>query len=304
MKTKSKILNYPLIVMGFVIILINGCKKDEKNDDVTPNPTPTHINVTLVNIPAGTFTMGSPVSESGRLSDETQFQVTLSSFRMSKYEITNAQYAAFLNAKRIGSDGKYAAGAYPNETLIYPSNGTYVWGLQYINNHWAPMPGCQSFPVTCVTWYGATEFATYVGGTLPTEAQWEYACRAGSTTAFNTGDCLSDAHANYEWAYPQAGCSNADTLGPGKIQAVGTYAANAFGLHDMHGNVGEWCSDWKDAYPATAQTNPTGPDTGADRVVRSGCWFLDAKSCRSATRGCCEPFISYNCIGFRIVLPQ
>jgi hypothetical protein len=149
------------------------------------------LKIELASIPAGTFTMGSPTNEPNRDSDETQFQVTLSAFRMSKYEITNAQYAAFLNAKNIGSDGKYAAGAYPTQPLIYASSGSYNWGLNYTGGQWAPVAGYENHPVINVTWYGATEFATYVGGALPTEAQWEYAARGGTTTAFHTGACLS-----------------------------------------------------------------------------------------------------------------
>ena len=143
------------------------------------------IAIDLVSIPAGTFTMGSPSDEPNRQTNETQHQVTLSAFRMSKYEITNAQYAAFLNAKNIGSDGKYAAGANPTQALIYASSGSYDWGLHYNTNKWEPVAGYENNPVINVTWYGATEFATYIGGTLPTEAQWEYAARGNTTTALS-----------------------------------------------------------------------------------------------------------------------
>jgi len=221
---------------------------------------------------------------------------------MSKYEITNAQYAAFLNAKSIGSDGTYAAGAYPTEELIYASSANYDWGLHYSGSQWVAVAGYENYPVICVTWYGATEFATYAGGTLPTEAQWEYACRAGTTTPFHTGNCLTNLQANYYWAYPYNTCTNAVTACPAKTQAVGTYAANAYGLHDMHGNVLEWCSDWYDTYPATAQTNPTGATTGSYRVNRGGGWEDDARDCRSGDRLGGNPYINDNDIGFRVVL--
>ncbi len=264
----------------------------------------TTINIAMVNIPAGAFTMGSPTSEVNRQSDETQFQVTLSAFRMSKYEITNAQYAAFLNAKSIGSNGIYAAGAYPTQILIDVSSGSYDWGLHYSGGQWVPVVGYENHPVIEVTWYGATEFATFSGGTLPTEAQWEYACRAGTATPFNTGACLTNAQANYYWAIPYNTCTNTNTTYPGRTQAVGSYAPNAFGLYDMHGNVFEWCSDTYGTYPTTAQTNPTGATTGSDRVNRGGCWNYNAQICRSADRRNSAPDYSSNLIGFRLVLPQ
>lgn len=250
-------------------------------------------------IPAGSFTMGSPLTEVNRNTDETQYQVTLSAFRMSKYEITNAQYAAFLNAKSIGSNGLYAAGAYPTQTLIYSNTS---WGLTYSGSQWVPVAGYENAPVINVTWYGATEYATYIGGTLPTEAQWEYACRAGTTTPFNTGALLTNLQANYNWASPYVAGTNTVTTYPGKTQTVGTYAANAYGLYDMHGNVWEWCSDWYGTYPTTAQNNPIGAASGSYRVFRGGGWYNYAQDCRSAYRVSSYPSFNYDGIGFRLVL--
>lgn len=260
------------------------------------------VNLQLVNIPAGAFTMGSPLDEVNRNTAEIQYSVTLSAFRMSKYEITNAQYAAFLNMKGIGSDGKYAAGAYPTQALIYANLGSPNIGLRYTASQWIPVAGSENNPVVNVTWYGATEFATYAGGTLPTEAQWEYACRAGTFTPFNTGNFLTNLQANYDWELPYNGGINTVTTSPGRTQAVGTYPANAYGLHDMHGNVWEWCSDWYGTYPTTAQTNPTGSSTGSNRVYRGGGWSSYARGCRSAFRGASYPDASNNSIGFRVVL--
>ncbi len=263
---------------------------------VVENPA---SSIQTVLIPAGTFTMGSPASEVNRRSDETQYPVTLSAYRMSKYEITNTQYAAFLNAKSIGSDGIWAAApVYPTQALIYANTS---WGLTYSGSQWVPVTGFEDAPVIYVTWYGATEYATYIGGTLPTEAQWEYACRAGTTTPFNTGNFLTNLQANYNWEYLYNGGTNTVTTYPGKTQDVGTYAPNAYGLYDMHGNVWEWCADWYGTYPTTAQTNPTGATTGSIRVIRGGSWFSNARYCRSAFRNSSYPSSYSNNIGFRVV---
>ena len=297
MKT-PKILGFLLLIFIYMIISVpfQSCESDDKDEDDICN-----INIETVNIPAGTISMKG----SG--------QMTLSAFKMSKYEITNAQYAAFLNTKRIGSNGKYKAGAYPKEALIYTSIDHSDWGLQYTDGQWVPETGYENHPVIFVTWYGATEFATYVGGRLPTEAEWEYACRAGTTTPFNTGDCLSNEQANYLWAYPYGTCTNTNTASLGTTQAVGSYAPNAYGLYDMHGNVHEWCNDWwYNAFPAYAQTNPTGPLSGSCRVYRGGSWERRAAECQSSERyrntpnfnGDHGPGRGRGILGFRPVLPQ
>lgn len=252
-------------------------------------------------IPAGTFTMGSPLTEVDRGSDETQHQVTLSAYRMTKYEITNAQYAAFLNAKNIASNGLYTAGAYPTQALIYSSLGSYDFGLHYANSQWIPVAGYESYPVIDVTWYGAAEYATYMGGTLPTEAQWEYACRAGTTTPFSTGSCLTNTDANYLWSNPYSTCTNTVTTPLRKTQPIGSYAPNTYGLYDMHGNMWEWCSDWYDTYPTSAQPNPTGATTGSYRVLRGGSWSYIPLYCRSAFRFSHDPNYYIGSIGFRVV---
>ena len=262
---------------------------------VVENPA---SSIQTVLIPAGMFLMGSPESEVNRYTNETQYPVTLTAFRMSKYEITNAQYAAFLNAKSIGSNGIYATAGYGTQNLIY----AHCWGLTYSGTQWVPVTGYENAPVINVTWYGATEYATYIGGTLPTEAQWEYACRAGTTTPFNTGNFLTNLQANYNWEYPYNGGTNTVTNSPRKTQTVGTYAPNAYGLYDMHGNVWEWCADRYGTYPTTAQTNPTGTTTGSSRVIRGGCWSDYAQNCRSACRYSTGPYNHGSIIGFRVVL--
>jgi formylglycine-generating enzyme required for sulfatase activity len=209
-------------------------------------------------IPAGSFLMGSNLKEINRVSDETQHRVTLTGFKMSKYEVTFEQYDAFCEATNREQP---------------PDEG---WGR---GQH----------PVINVSWDDATDYATWMGCRLPTEAEWEYACRAGSTSSFNTGKSLSTNQAKIEG---------------NETNEVGSFAANAWGLFDMHGNVSEWCSDWYGAYPGTAQTNPKGPKTGTGRVYRGGSWGDGANRSRAAYRSNSHPENSYSNLGFRLVLPE
>jgi len=255
------------------------------------------LNIETALIPAGTFTMGSPTTEPQRNIEETQHQVTLSAYRMSTYETSNAQFAEFLNAKSIGSNGLYALGAFPTQALII-DDATH--GLILSGTQWQPVAGKENFPVVRVTWFGATEFATYAGGRLPTEAEWEYACRGNTTSAFSTGACLNNTQANYRWDLPLTGCSNTSTAFPNQTQAINSYSPNSFVLYNMHGNVWEWCSDLNGPYSTAAQTNPTGASTGTNRVIRGGSWSNDAESCRSANRDSKTPGSNFNSFGFRL----
>ncbi len=252
-------------------------------------------------IPAGAFTMGSPLTEVNHEIDEVEHQVTISAFRMSKYEITNAQFATFLNLKGVGSSGICSTGNYQSQPLIFPSTGSYDFGLHFNGLQWVPVATYENNPVTNVTWYGAAEFANFAGGRLPTEAEWEYACRANTTTPFNTGVCLNFTQANYTWIYPYNTCTNNITNSPAKTQVVDSYTSNAFGLNNMHGNVWEWVSDWYGAYPTTPQTNPTGPTSGTYKILRGGSFGDYARFCRSAFHLNFYPNNTQYNIGFRVV---
>ena len=225
----------------------------------SPKPKTSKPEIEWVSIPAGTFTMGSPASEVDREDNESpRHQVTLSAFKMSRYEITFAQYDAFCNA--TGHKKPFDGG----------------WGR-----------GNQ--PVINVSWTNATAFAEWMGCRLPTEAEWEYACRAGTTTPYNTGNTLTKEQANFHGV---------------KTMPVGSYAPNAWGLYDMHGNVWEWCSDWWGEYSSSAQNNPKGPSTGEWPVDRGGSWRFGTEYCRSASRRMDDNWLRYDCIGFRLVSSQ
>ena len=221
-----------------------------------------------VSIPAGTFMMGSPKAEAERFDDEVQHQVTLGAFNMSKYEITFGQYDKFCDA--TGRSQPFDEG----------------WGRG-------------KKPVINVSWTDAKAFAEWMGCRLPTEAEWEYATRAGSATPFYTGDCLGTGQANYNGNYPYSGCREGTLMR--KTVPIGGFEPNTWGLHDMLGNVWERCNDVYDNYPPGAQTNPKGPSKGTNRVIRGGSWYCYANYCRSAYRGNHNPDqVNYG-IGIRLV---
>jgi formylglycine-generating enzyme required for sulfatase activity len=247
--------------------------------------------IETVRIPAGTFQMGSPTTEPGWSSGEAQHPVTITQdFNMSKYEITNAQYVAFLNAKGIE-----AAGEYNGNILVRSSSYGVYWDAEH--TRWiVSNASYQNHPVTYVTWYGADEYARWAGGDLPTEAQWEYACRAGTTTPFGVGDgnSLYADQANFDgsqpYALPGGGIANYTGNEPpntylNNTAPVGSYSPNAWGLYDMHGNAAEWCSDWY----------------SGSRVLRGGGCYDSASACRSAARSTASPSSYY--YGFRVVFP-
>ena len=253
------------------------------------------LGISFVKIPAGSFSMGQkgvamPVH-----------RVTLSKgFYMSRYEITNIQYAAFLNEKGIESDGKGSVTYYKDnfdyavtemQPFIMTSTSSSDFGLHWETDKWVPAMGCDNHPVIDVSWYGAKAFADWVSGALPTEAQWEYACRAGSIDIFSFGS--ADSY-RYMWFK-----SNSD----GTTHAVGTRKPNAWGLYDMHGNVAEWCSDWYGPYESWSVTDPVGPDRESSRVLRGGSYFSDDYGCYSALRFGLPPEFDGFGVGFRVVCP-
>ena len=235
------------------------------------------VDVPLRWCPPGTFTMGSPADESGRYDDETQHRVTLTKgFWMGETPVTNGLW-------------KSVMGIYPEykEELLEAAKEA---GVEFIGDN------C---PAGSVSWNDCQVFLRQLNAKvpsgwrfeLPTEAQWEYACRAGTTGAYGGTGRLNDMGV----------CFEPERLCPFQL-AVGQKTPNAWGLYDMHGNVGEWCADWYGSYSLGAVTDPTGPTSGSSRVVRGGSKALDARDCRSACRSCYHPERGCIIVGVRVAM--
>jgi formylglycine-generating enzyme required for sulfatase activity len=263
------------------------------------NPDPEH----LVWIKPGTFTMGSPATEQDRMDDREgpQTQVTISQgFWMSKHETTQEEYQSVM-----GTNSSYFQG--------WKLFRLRVWQAVMGTNQ-SRFKGDTKRPVETVSWHDATNYcAKMTAGEraagrlpagyeyrLPTEAEWEYACRAGTTTATAYGDSLSSTQANFAGNKPYGGAANGPYLE--NTTKVGSYAPNAWGLYDMHGNVWEWCWDWYGPYPGEGVIDPRGPNTGSDRVFRGGGWNSYGGDCRSADRDYGWPDYRGRNGGFRPVL--
>jgi len=235
------------------------------------------VTMDFVWIPPGEFMMGSPTNEVERSDNETQHRVTITKgFWMGKFEVTQKQYTAVMGM----NPSKYDLGG--------------------------------SYPVDTVSWDDAVAFCvkvkerTGLALRLPTEAEWEYACRAGTITAYSTGDAEADL--------ARAGCFDGNSERGFKIwkwdrrrnepRAVGRFEPNAWGVYDMHGNVWEWCADWYGDYPTATVADSWGPGEGEYRVLRGGSWIDDAQDCRSASRLSNNPTSCYHYSGFRCVLSR
>jgi len=258
--------------------------------------------ITFVTIPSGTFQMGDEVGDLWNACSPVH-SVTVSGFEMSVYEITNAQYAIYLNGALASGDITATStsvtgntGTYSEEEYINLS-GSWGWGtynkcwIQYGSGTFTVTSGYEDWPVVCVTWYGAKSFALYYGFDLPTEAEWEYACRGGRQYTYGTDDgTISSSKANYNWNV-------------GHPVDVGSYPMNPFGLYDMSGNVREWCHDWFGTYPSDSVNNPSGAQTGSGRMSRGGgCIdYVSALFCRSAARDWVSPAHWFEGLGLRVV---
>ena len=245
----------------------------------------------MVRIPGGTFTMGSPANEPGRSDREgPQRRVTLSSFYMGKYEVTQKEYREVIGTNPSNFKGDNL----PVENVTWFDAVDYCNALSRKEGLTAAYVVSGSGDSRTVTpnW-GAN------GYRLPTEAEWEYACRAGTTTPFSTGNNVTTNQANYNGNNPYN--NNAKGTYRERTTPVGSFAANPWGLYDMHGNVLEWCWDWYENYTDSQQTDPKGPSTGSNRVMRGGSWYSSAQNVRSARRSDNTPLDRLTILGFRLV---
>lgn len=253
----------------------------------------------LRRIPKGTFTMGSPVGEVGRepgSSKETQHQVTLTEdFYIGVFEITQKQYSLIYGS----NPSSYKGDTRPVEQVSYNT----IRGTGSTAGAGWPSYGNA---VDSGSFLGKLRAKTGKTFDLPTEAQWEYACRAGTTTALNTGKNLTST--DQDSAMAEAGryyYNKNDGKGgySSSHTKVGSYLPNAWGLYDMHGNVWEWCLDWwVSDLGSSAVIDPKGPNSGSHRVLRGGGWNGHARSCRSANRNYFAPSFNNGDFGFRVVL--
>jgi formylglycine-generating enzyme required for sulfatase activity len=302
------IVTQPLSVFNFEIVEVNAkgeqIKKESKQSQYFSQDLGNDITLEMVAILGGTFTMGSPAGE-GYDYGEPQHQVTVPPFFMGKYPITQAQWQAI--ASRADLKVKQDL----------ESNPAYF----------KDRPDSDRRPVEQVSWYDAIEFCARLSKLtvreyrLPSEAEWEYACRAGTTTPFYFGETITGELANYNASNTYADEPEGEYRG--QTTPVGQFPPNAFGLYDMHGNVWEWCLDpWHDSYQGKTRTDSEVWDKEQSaeqylldknnviqllsdkrmRVLRGGSWDFDPRYCRCADRGRNYPVyrISYG-IGFRVV---
>jgi formylglycine-generating enzyme required for sulfatase activity/tRNA A-37 threonylcarbamoyl transferase component Bud32 len=290
-----------LVVLGTVIWLATGSRKGngsgapppdgpKENQVLLPGEWGNSIGMRFVGIPAGTFWMGSPDNEKGRQPDEHRHEVEITrSFYLGVCEVTQGQYEKVM-------------GTNPSDFSATGGDRGKVAGLD-----------TRSFPVEKVSWEDAVRFCEALGNLpeeraagrtyrLPTEAEWEYACRGGvANEPVHFGKSLSSLQANIDGRYPFGEADKGPYLG--RTKEVGSYRPNAFGLYDMHGNVWEWCADWYDEnyYKTGPRKDPQGPANGTHRVLRGGSWLDIGFNCLSANRFRNQPDYHYYSNGFRVV---
>lgn len=278
-----------VLIVGIIIFFMSN--KKTPNNTVTKPQNITTTDDGLIFIQGGTFEMGSPETELQRGEDETQHSVNLDNFYISKYEVTQKEYEEIMGENPSNFKGE----------KLPVENVTWYDAINFCNrlSEREGLTAVYTIDGENVSWD-----RTANGYRLPTEAEWEYAARAGTTTPFNTENSISAEEANFYGHYPYGIEENLETK-PGKYRQttveVGSFSPNKWGLYDMHGNVREWCFDYYGEYNLENTNNPSGPNTGTLRVNRGGGWNDYAKHMRSSYRGSQTPNQAINNTGFRIV---
>lgn len=289
-----------------LIFVLTACGTEQAPDgdpanqtaDAVTNQDSRNISDNFVLIKGGSFQMGSPESEAWRSEDETLHEVTVSDFYMSKYELTQKEYEEIMGTNPSNFQGEDL----PVESI------SWMDAIAYCNARSEKEGLTPAYTVDgqTVSWDRSAN-----GYRLPTEAEWEYACRAGTSTPFYMENSPSADDANYYGHYPYEIEDNYFSQGnlqvqPGEYRqttvAVDSFSENPYGLYNMHGNVSEWVWDYYGEYPKDAQTDPYGPESGTIRVYRGGGWNDFAKNMRSAYRATMEQTKASFNIGIRLVL--
>jgi len=303
---------------------------DQQVAGVVPSPEISNtLCMKLVYIPPGQFVMGTPPGEQGRDDDEEEHEVKITMpFYMGKYEVTRGQFRQFVEATgyrtEAEKDGKGGGGYVADKKAFLLTDRKFSWRE-------TGFPQTDTHPVVNVSWDDARAFCEWLSRKegkeyrLPTEAEWEYSCRAGTRTRFHGGDSdetlkrvsnVADRSLKDKWNYAELPNPAYRKLIGDWLDAVswddgypftspvGQFEANGFGLHDMHGNVWEWCHDWhQKEYARDRPADPQGPPSGAHHVFRGGSFSGVARSCRSAFRNVNlgDNRLDYR-VGFRVVL--
>lgn len=294
-----------LLLSLSLIFSLAACSQSEDSDTGSEQPPESNslevidmqVPENFVLIKGGSFQMGSPDSEAWRSADETQHLVTVSDFYMSKYELTQKEYEEITG----NNPSNFKGDNLPLENI------SWLDAVAYCNAR-SEKDGLT--PVYTIDRQNVSWDRSANGYRLPTEAEWEYACRAGTTTPFYTENSPSDEDANYYGHYPYEIEENYFSQGnlevkPGEYREttvpIDSFSENPYGLYNMHGNVSEWVWDYYGEYPIDEQTDPAGPISGTLRVYRGGGWNDFAKNMRSAYRATLEQNKGSFNLGIRLV---
>ena len=289
-----KVLQKPVFLLraSMLTLFLLGCGDDQWNLEVLNKTNPLHpyriqkidlngsVSMEMIWASAGSFIMGSPETEKGRQTGrEEEHEVVLKKgFFLGKYEVTQLQYLAVMQggkAKINENPSQFTGSDLPVEKVSWIDAQLFIKRLNLYASKLKMLPFGWQF-------------------SLPTESEWEYACRAGTKTTYSWGNTIRETDTN--WASPN---------GTRQTRKVGSYDPNPWGFYDMHGNVREWVNDWyAEEYPVGRAEDPQGPEEGAYRVARGGSWNDTPSFLRSADRQNGSPDARYHALGFRVCLKK